>query len=279
MIHLRGPRVARGRGRAGSDPGVPASLLRVLGIAHSGIDPAASVARSLRLVSAFRAEQSDPQRFYRELAADGARQVGQYVGLKGATLLDVGGGPGYFADAFTTAGARYIALDADAGELRLHGRTPGPRTVLGSGMALPFHTGALDIAYSSNVLEHVDRPWTMADEMVRVVRPGGTVLLSYTLWYGPWGGHETSPWHLLGGRRAADRYERRLGRRPKNDFGVTMFPVTAAAGLRWARQHPGVELVAAVPRYLPRWCAPVVRVPVVREALTWNLLLVLRVAQ
>jgi len=35
-------------------------------------------------------------------------------------------------------------------------------------------------------------------------------------------------------------------------------------------------LVDAVPRYLPGWTRPVLRVPVAREFLTWNLLLVLR---
>ena len=249
----------------------------MLGTPAAPVDDAATAARSFALLSAFRVEQSDPDRFYRALAQDSARQVGVYVDLAGASLLDVGGGPGFFADAFEGAGARYIPVDVDAGEMRLHGRAPGPRTVQGSGMALPFRSGGLDIAYSSNVLEHVDRPWTMADEMVRVVRPGGTVLISYTLWYGPWGGHETSPWHYLGGQRAAQRYARRTGRRPKNDFGVSMFPVTAAAGLRWARAQPHAVLVAAVPRYLPHWCAPLVRVPGAREVLAWNLLLVLRV--
>lgn len=233
----------------------------------------------MRLVRDFRVEQTDPDRFYGALAEDSARQVQVYADLRGATLLDVGGGPGFFADAFTAAGALYIPCDVDAGELRLHGRDPGPRTVQGSGMALPFATGSVDVCYSSNVLEHVPEPWTMADEMVRVTRPGGTVFLSYTLWYGPWGGHETSPWHYLGGQRAADRYAARSGRRPKNDFGVTMFPVTARAGLRWARRVSDAELVTAVPRYLPAWARRLVHVPGISELLTWNLLLVLRVTR
>lgn len=241
------------------------------------IDTGATLSRSVALVRDFRVEQTYPDRFYRALAQDSARQVGAYAELRDALLLDVGGGPGFFAEAFGEWGATYIPVDVDAGELRLHGREPGPRTVQGSGMALPFRTGSFDICYSSNVLEHVPDPWRMADEMVRVTRPGGTVFLSYTLWYGPWGGHETSPWHYLGGRRAADRYARRNGRRPKNDFAVSMFPVTASAGLRWARHAPGAALVAAVPRYLPWWAASVVRVPGVREFVTWNLLLVLRV--
>ncbi len=46
-------------------------------------------------------------------------------------------------------------------------------TVIGSGMQLPFRDDCLDVCYSSNVLEHVPDPWRMADEMVRVTRPGG----------------------------------------------------------------------------------------------------------
>lgn len=254
------------------------TLSLVVGRAPDGpVDRDATVARSVALLRSFRVEQSDPDRFYRALAEDSARQVGVYADLADSVLLDVGGGPGFFADAFTRAGAIYVPLDVDAGEMRLHGREPGPRTVLGSGLALPFRSASIDICYSSNVLEHVPEPWTMADEMVRVTKPGGTVFLSYTLWYGPWGGHETSPWHYLGGARAADRYARRTGQRPKNDFGVSMFPVTAGDGIRWASELPGAELVAAVPRYLPRWAVPVLKVPGLREVLSWNLLLVLRV--
>jgi SAM-dependent methyltransferase len=237
----------------------------------------ADLRRSLRLFADFRHEQDDPDRFYGSLAADSAAQVARYQQLPGALLLDVGGGPGYFADAFEARGATYVPLDADAGELALHGREPGPRTVLGDGTALPFVTGAFDVSYSSNVAEHVREPWAMADEMVRVTRPGGLVFLSYTLWYGPWGGHETAPWHYLGGQRAADRYERVHGTRPKNDYGVSMFRTTAAAGASWARDaraRGDLAQVAVLPRYLPRWAYGVAQVPLLREVVTWNLVVV-----
>jgi SAM-dependent methyltransferase len=228
------------------------------------------------LFRAFLVEQTDPDRFYGELAADSAAHVESFHPLDGALLLDVGGGPGFFADAFSARGATYIAVDADAGEMRLHGRAPGPRTVQASGTALPFADGTFDIAYSSNVLEHVPAPWEMSDEMVRVVRPGGTVVISYTLWFGPWGGHETAPWHLLGGRRAARRYERTTGHPPKNVYGESLFPITAGAGIAWARRCPEVDVVSIEPRYLPSHLSRVVEVPALREIVTWNLLLVLR---
>jgi SAM-dependent methyltransferase len=234
-----------------------------------------SFQRSVELFRLFLREQSEPARFYTALARDSVRMVQRYSQTAGARVLDVGGGPGYFRAAFESAGARYVAVDPDVGELSAAG-SPGPNTVLGSGMALPLRDDAVDIAFSSNVLEHVPDPWRMADEMVRVTRPGGTVVISYTLWWGPWGGHETAPWHYLGGRRAAQRYRRRYGAPPKNEFGTSLFPLTAADGIRWARRCDRATVVAVEPRYLPSWARGLVRVPGLREVATWNLLLVLR---
>ncbi len=240
------------------------------------LPPLGSLSRSRALLKAFSYEQTDPARFYSLLAADSARQVAHYTPLAGRTLLDVGGGPGYFADAFRAQGARYVGLDADVGELSLHGRAVTRDTVLGSGTALPFRDLAFDVCYSSNVLEHVSEPERMADEMVRVTRPGGLVFLSYNNWLAPNGGHETAPWHYLGGRRAADRYARTHGTRPKNDYGTSLFRTSVGQMLRWLDTQTEVEPLDVLPRYHPSWARWVVKVPGVREVATWNLLLVLR---
>ena len=232
----------------------------------------------MRLLRDFRHEQSDPARFYSALARDSVEQLGDYAALDGALLLDVGGGPGYFREAFEAAGATYVALDADAGELAGLGDIDA-RTVVGSGMRLPFADGCVDVCYSSNVLEHVPEPWRMAEEMLRVTRPGGLVYLSWTVWFGPWGGHETAPWHFLGGHRARRRYLRSHGREPKNRFGESLFAVTVGAGVRWATQAQAAgraEVVALRPRYNPWWSWWLSRVPVLRELVTWNLVVVLR---
>ena len=229
----------------------------------------------MRLFREFRYEQPDPARFYAAIAEDSVGQLSQYVDLTGQLFLDVGGGPGYFRDAFTAAGATYLALDSDVGELAGTGQI-SEGTVLGSGMALPFRTGSFDDCYSSNVLEHVAEPWRMADEMLRVTRPGGVAFISYTVWYGPWGGHETSPWHYLGGSFARRRYRRRLGREPKNRYGESLFTVTVRAGLEWAATQSAAEVIAVMPRYNPRWSWWLMRVPLLREVVTWNLVLVLR---
>lgn len=239
----------------------------------------ASLGRSLRLFADFRVEQTDPERFYTALAADSVGQLSSYAGdLSGCTVLDVGGGPGYFKDAFTAAGATYLSLDADVGELSGAGLVHDG-AVIGDGMRLPFRSGSVDVAYCSNVLEHVARPEDLLDELLRVTRPGGVVFCSYTLWWGPWGGHETAPWHLLGGGYARRRYLRRHRHEPKNRYGESLYAATAATGLRWSRRRRRegrAEILAAVPRYHPRWAAWLMRLPLVREVLSWNLLLVLR---
>ena len=101
----------------------------------------------------------------------------------------------------------------------------------------------------------------MLAEMVRVTRPGGIVFVTFTNWLSPYGGHETSPWHYLGGDRAAARYQRKHGKPPKNRFGHSLHPVSVAEVLGWARSAQEAVVVDAVPRYLPGWTRPLVRVP------------------
>jgi SAM-dependent methyltransferase len=235
----------------------------------------ATLTRSVALFRAFLVEQTDPDRFYSALAADSVRQLGGYTPLAGRSVLDVGGGPGYFADAFRGAGAAYFGLDPDVGELSARG-APTPGMLRASGTALPVRTGAVDVCYSSNVLEHVAAPNRMLDEMVRVTRPGGLVFVSFTPWWSPWGGHETAPWHYLGGERAVRRYVRRTGRAPKNRYGQSLFPLSIGAVLRWSRACGEVEVIDALPRYHPWWAQWIVRIPGLREVASWNLALVLR---
>lgn len=202
-----------------------------------------------------------------------------WMPLEDRIVLDVGGGPGYFGDAFRGAGAAYVSVDSDLGEMSAAGK-PGPGTVVGTGLHLPVRDAAVDVCYSSNVLEHVRDPERMADEMVRVTRPGGIVFLSWTTWLSPWGGHETSPWHYLGGRYAARRFVRRHRRQPKNEYGRSLFAVSAGRMRRWARvaEFSGrARIRAALPRYHPWWAQWVAAVPGVREVACWNYVLVLEV--
>jgi len=267
--------------------------------------------RSVELFRAFRGGHSefdrfyrtDPQEFYRFQAADTVAQLRRYTSVAGKLVVDVGGGPGYFTEALTDAGARCVLVEPEAAasghrpqavpDVRgpepseqavrdLHdwhitpGRLAPGRTVAGDGNVLPLPDGLADLTFSSNVLEHVPSPAVFLDELVRVTRPGGLLYVSFTAWFSPWGGHETAPWHFLGGHRAARRYEQRFGRPPGNLFGSSLFACHVGPTLRLARSHRGVDVVDALPRYYPDWMRWIVRVPALRELATWNLLLVLR---
>ena len=206
----------------------------------------ATLARSLRLLGEFRFEQRDPARFYGALAGDTAAMVSD---LWRATDWHLAGRPDTArrrrrarllrrrrspTPACTTSASNPIRAKCTPGPA--HGAAPA-HFVRASGMALPFADASVDICLSSNVAEHVPQPWRLGREMLRVTKPGGLAVLSYTVWLGPFGGHETGLWHYLGGARAAARYARKHGHPAKNDYGSSLFAVSAADGLQWARQH------------------------------------------
>ena len=232
----------------------------------------------MRLLRSFSYEQFRPRVFYSSLARDTRLLIDDLSRdlscspVTGQSVLDVGGGPGYFAEAFSDC--FYVGLEPDVSEMSAAGLS-GFGSVRGDGTALPFADNSFDVVYSSNVAEHIPNWQAMGDEMLRVAKPGGLVVLSYTVWLGPFGGHETGLWqHYVGGDWARRRYAKKHGHEPKNRFGETLFAVSAREGLEWA-DGTG-RLLAAFPRYHPSWAWWVTRVPVLREFAVSNLVLVLR---
>jgi SAM-dependent methyltransferase len=238
--------------------------------------PTDGLARTIHLLKLFRREAVDPDRFYHYLAGDVVRHISRYQDPAGSLAVDIGGGPGYTAEALKAAGAHCVVADYSLAELGLHDRQP-ESAVQCDGQALPLRDASVGLVYSSNVLEHVAGWRPMLSEMVRVLEPDvGLGYLTFTNWYSPWGGHETSPWHYVGGRRAVDRYERRYGRRPKNEFGISLFRLDIREVLDWFHARSDVEILWVGPRYLPEWMRWIERVPGVREIVTWNLVVVFR---
>jgi SAM-dependent methyltransferase len=246
--------------------------------APSSVPPAAEAPGTVgafRLLTAFLREQEDPDRFYGLLARDSVALVERRARLAGSRVVDVGGGGGYFAAAFRERGAECLLVEPDPAELYSRG-APGSASVIGNGYWLPLADDSVDVCFSCNVLEHVRDPAGLIDEMIRVTRPGGLVYLSYTVWLSPWGGHESAPFHYLGGDYAMRRYIRRHGRKPKNYYGKSMFPLGVGQVLSLLRRRADIDVVEARPRYYPRWCRFLIFLPGLRELLTWNLLLILR---
>ena len=146
--------------------------------------------------------------------------------------------------------------------------------VRASGMALPFADDSVDICLSSNVAEHVREPWRLGDEMLRVTRPGGLVVLSYTVWLGPFGGHEMGLTHYLGGAPGGRAV--RPQTRPSTQERLRLVVVRGLGRRRPASGRP------APARWSPHSPATTrdgrggwSRVPVLREFTVSNLVLVL----
>ncbi|MCL6095419.1 MAG: class I SAM-dependent methyltransferase [Actinobacteria bacterium] len=201
---------------------------------------------------------------------DTVNLLSRYGPIAHRLALDVGGGPGYTAQALSEAGARSVFIEYDPTEIGEGGRALG-YGVIADGTNLPFASCTFDIATSLNVLEHVETPRKMMEELTRVVKPGGIVFVTFTNWLSPWGGHETSPWHYLGGEWAATMYERRYGHPPKNRYGSSLFPLRISEFLKILNAIPDIVVVDVFPRYYPYWTRWITRLPGIREFSTWNL--------
>jgi SAM-dependent methyltransferase len=113
----------------------------------------------------------------------------------GDRLLDLGCGGGRHAFEALRRGARVVALDMSQTELREAltlmaamseaGEAPPPaagRVTNGDALALPFPDGTFDRVIAAEVLEHIPADTTALGELVRVLRPGGTIAVTVPRW-------------------------------------------------------------------------------------------------
>lgn len=116
---------------------------------------------------------------------------------KGDLLLDLGAGAGRHAFESFRRGARVVAFDYDAAELKdVAGLFAAMReageagleegslavTANGDALALPFPDNTFDRIICSEVLEHVSDDQVALDEVFRVLKPGGVVAATVPSW-------------------------------------------------------------------------------------------------
>lgn len=119
----------------------------------------------------------------RQFFGDGVRRAAIEAAriTPGAVVVDVGTGTGFLAEAVLDAGARVIGVDASEGMLdqvrrRLSGRAFEARA--GDVEALPLADGEADAVLANMVLHHAPDPPRAIGEMTRVLKPGGTVVIT-----------------------------------------------------------------------------------------------------
>ncbi|MFZ2503192.1 MAG: methyltransferase domain-containing protein [Nocardioides sp.] len=118
------------------------------------------------------------------------------LGLRpGERVLDMGCGAGRHAFEAYRRGADVVAFDQDADELagvrdlfaamREAGEVPAGAEAAakeGDALALPFADGEFDRIIAAEVLEHIPADIAAIEELVRVLRPGGTIAVTVPRW-------------------------------------------------------------------------------------------------
>ena len=237
----------------------------------TALSPVSPDRRSRReIFKLFLSEKQDPAPFYAALAL---RTLDDFAfPLRGASVVDLGCGHGHYTRALRQKGATVLPIDLDATALRSDGESYG--AVAADACRLPVPTSSSDGVFCSNLLEHAPDTSGVFAEIGRILRPGGWAWVSWTNWFSPWGGHEITPFQYLGPRWGLRAHRRLRGEPSKNVPGEGLFPVHVGTTLSLLRDHRELRLIDAFPRYYPsqRW---VVRVPVLREVMTWNCVLLL----
>src|SRR5439155_14758575 len=137
-------------------------------------DESAEVRRRFAGTAALVAEQQDRR-------ADETRErLAKLLALSGEEqALDIGTGAGAFAIALAPLVREVVGLDL-VPEILAEGRKRAPANVElieGDATALPFDPASFDLVTTARTLHHVTRPELVLAEAVRVLRPGGTMLV------------------------------------------------------------------------------------------------------
>lgn len=94
--------------------------------------------------------------------------------LAPGVLLDYGSGAGHFGQAMTECGWRVLSIDPYSPKSS-HGHLA---TLGDSGLSLDLPDNSVDAVTLWHVVEHLQNPEQVLRELCRVLRPGGTLLLS-----------------------------------------------------------------------------------------------------
>ena len=157
--------------------------------------------------------------------------------VEGAGLtLDLGSADGPSAAWVREASSRTVSLDIDPRGLDAQG-------VCGSALALPFEDAVFDVVTAFDVLEHCEPEDTALDEVRRVLRPGGHLVLSVPAYSWAWTDFDGANGHhrRYTTARAAAAVERAGFVTDRVTYGfASVFPMFAAerAARRLIRRRP-----------------------------------------
>ncbi len=117
---------------------------------------------------------------------------------RSAVVLEAGCGEGYGAAQLREVASQVVGLDYDEPAVaHIRASYPEVEIVRGNLAQLPVRTGAIDVVVTMQVIEHLwDQPGFLA-ETARVLRPGGTLVVSTPnrLTFSPGQAEPLNPYH------------------------------------------------------------------------------------
>jgi SAM-dependent methyltransferase len=124
---------------------------------------------------------------------------------RGRLLVDCGAGTGRFALEASRA-CTVIAVDDHEESLEIARRNLGMEAVRrGSCTALPLADGTADIVTALDVIEHVEDDRRAVAEMLRILKPGGIIVITVPAFQGLWSDWDVALHHFRRYRRAGLR--------------------------------------------------------------------------
>lgn len=101
------------------------------------------------------------------------------------SILEAGTGKGHFAVSLARLGYKLVSFDCSEEQLRLarenlerNGLSGRVELVRENGEKLSFPQASFDVVFSVNMLHHLERPFRVISELIRVLKPDGKLVIS-----------------------------------------------------------------------------------------------------
>jgi 2-polyprenyl-6-hydroxyphenyl methylase/3-demethylubiquinone-9 3-methyltransferase len=103
----------------------------------------------------------------------------------GSLLVDIGCGAGVLAPHIAHLGYQHVGVDVVLGSAAI-ARERGVTVIVGDARAIPLSDACADVVVAGEVLEHVPDLDRVVAEVIRILRPGGTLVIDTiaATWWG-----------------------------------------------------------------------------------------------